>query len=68
MGCKITFVASWAGTVLKNMLGTLNKYYFLLRVCALSADAHPYEVIWHECIGSAMYCLPDIANKSPSED
>ena len=40
------FMASEDNTVLQNMLGTSKEYYFQLRVCALSTDAHPYEVIW----------------------
>ena len=38
------FMASQDNMALQNMLGTLNEYYFLLRVCALPSDAHPYEV------------------------
>ena len=38
------FMASDDNTVLQNMLGTFKEYYFLLRECALSIDAYPYEV------------------------
>ena len=38
------FMASQDNMALQNMLGTLNEYYFRLRVCALLSYAHPYEV------------------------
>ena len=37
-------MASEDNTVLQNLLGTFTGYYFQLRVCTLSTDAHPYEV------------------------
>ena len=40
------FMASEVNTVLQNILGTFKEYYFRLRVCTLSTDAHPYEVFW----------------------
>ena len=40
------FMASEDNTLIQNMLGKFKECGFLVRVCALSTDAHPHEFFW----------------------